>query len=114
MALAAPHPEVTSVAGLATRVRTGQDGTNVAVRAADGTVVDVALPGWPDRQSADHVAAGYRRLVWQRIDLHRGAATCHVRGVRHRLPAERPISLEAALALAERGLPTLVRVGQAG
>ena len=108
MALAISHLD--SVAGLVVNVVAGGTATTVGVRAADGETAQVELPGRPDGRAADQVAACYRRLVWQRIDVHGDRVECRLRGVRHRLPADRLIGLGAALALAERGLPTLVRV----
>ena len=52
---------------------------------------------------------GMRRVSWVRIVLDEHGAHCQVLGVGHRLPNARPISLDTALALAARGVPTVVR-----
>jgi hypothetical protein len=88
--------------------------TEVVVRAGDGGITLVDVPGRPDRAAAERVGAGLRRLVWQRIEVAGPEVRCTVRGVRHRLPCERSVSLGAALGLAERGLPTVVHVVAAG
>jgi hypothetical protein len=53
-----------------------------------------------------------RRVSWVRIVFTDAGAECAVIGVGHRLPNVRPVSLETALALAGRGVPTIVRSGR--
>ena len=108
MALATPNVE--TVAGLVAAVTPRGASTEVTVRSPHGDEALVELPATPDGRAADRVEAAYRRMVWQRIDVDGGHVACRLRGVRHRLPTEQSISLGAALALAERGLPTVVRV----
>ena len=50
-----------------------------------------------------------RRVSWVRIVLDDRGVHCDVLGVAHRLPTSRPVSLDTALALASRGVPTVVR-----
>jgi hypothetical protein len=50
-----------------------------------------------------------RRISWVRITLDDRGAHCDLLGVGHRLPRARQISLDTALALAARGVPTVVR-----
>ena len=108
MALATSHLD--TIAGLAAGLDVDGRGSDLTVRAADGALLHVTVAATPDRRAADHVSAGFRRLVWQQIDVDGSRIECRLRGVRHRLPSERPISVGAALALVERGLPTVVRV----
>jgi len=108
MALATSHLD--AVTGLAAGLDVDGRASRLGVRSGGGELLHVTVPATPDRRAADHVTAGYRHLVWQRIDVSDGRIECRLRGVRHRLPSERPISLAAALALVERGLPTVVRV----
>ena len=112
MALATPHPDTAAapLAGLAARVTARGEVTEVAVRTSQGDVITVELPTVPDPVGARHVSAGYRRLTWQQIDVSGDAVDCRLRGVRHRLPADRPVSLGTALALAAGGLPTVIHV----
>ena len=53
-----------------------------------------------------------RRVSWVRITVDGQGAHCHVLGVGHRLPSERRISLDTALALAASGVPTVVRTAE--
>ena len=112
MALATPDSDTVAapLAGLAAQVSVRGGRTEVAVRTSAGEVVTVELPALPDDLGARHVTAGYRRLTWQQIDVVGDVVVCRLRGVRHRLPADRPVSLGAALALAADGLPTVVHV----
>ncbi len=50
-----------------------------------------------------------RRVSWVRILVNEHGARCEVHGVGHRFPSVRPVSLGTALALAGRGIPTVVR-----
>ena len=55
------------------------------------------------------VETGMRRVSWVRIVVADGSTYCEVLGVGHRLPSTRRVSLETALALAAKGVPTVVR-----
>jgi len=55
------------------------------------------------------VETGMRRVSWVRILVDEQGAHCEVLGVGHRLPSVRRVSLGTALALAGRGVPTIVR-----
>jgi hypothetical protein len=55
------------------------------------------------------VETGMRRVSWVRILLDERGAHCEVLGVGHRFPSVRRVSLDTALALAARGVPTVVR-----
>jgi hypothetical protein len=55
-----------------------------------------------------------RRVSWVRIVITDAGAECEAMGVGHRLPNTRRISLETALALAQEGVPAIVRVGAEG
>jgi hypothetical protein len=50
-----------------------------------------------------------RRVSWVRITLDEHGAQCEVHGVGHRFPSRRRVSLDTALALSARGVPTVVR-----
>ncbi|MDX6410271.1 MAG: hypothetical protein QOE13_3342 [Gaiellaceae bacterium] len=50
-----------------------------------------------------------RRVSWVRILLDEHGAHCELLGVGHRFPSVRRVSLDTALALAARGVPTVVR-----
>ena len=52
---------------------------------------------------------GMRRNCWVRIVVDAGGVHCELLGVGHRLPSVRRISLDTALALRARGVPTVVR-----
>ena len=56
------------------------------------------------------VETGMRRVSWVRIVVTDSGTRCQVLGVGHRLPSARRVSLETALALAAKGVPTLVRI----
>ena len=81
----------------------------MAVSTATWTGSTPEMPGRADARAAAYVAAGFRRLAWQVIDLTGDEPRCRVRGLRYRLPAERTVSLPAALGLRDLGVPTLVR-----
>jgi hypothetical protein len=52
---------------------------------------------------------GMRRVLWVRV-LHEGDRNvCEAFGVGHRFPAVRRVSLGTALALADQGVPIVVR-----
>ena len=61
------------------------------------------------KPSAAGVSIGMRRVSWVRITVTDEGVTCEVAGVGHRLPMERRVSLETALALAADGVPTVIR-----
>ena len=65
--------------------------------------------GFPKTAGRAVVETGMRRVSWVRIALDDGGAHCEVVGIGHRLPAARRVSLDTALALAARGVPTVVR-----
>ncbi len=51
-----------------------------------------------------------RRVRWVRVQLQPdGRAVCHAMGTGHRLPIVRRVPLGTALALAEEGVPCVVR-----
>jgi hypothetical protein len=55
------------------------------------------------------VQTGMRRISWVRITLDEQGIHCDLLGVGHRRPMVRQISLDTALTLASRGVPTVVR-----
>lgn len=60
-----------------------------------------------DRQALARAATlGLDRVMWQRISPAEGNSL--VAGVRHRRPAYLTVTLAAAAALAEAGIPTVV------
>ncbi len=70
----------------------------------------IGFPKVPLRTvSGAAVETGMRRVSWVRILLDEGGAHCEVHGVGHRFPSVHQVSLETALALATRGVPTVVR-----
>lgn len=98
------------VSGLVVDVADHDGTTELSVVSPAGEQHRIALAERVDERAADRVEAAHRRLVWQRIDVVAGEVRCTVRGVRHRLPSNRPIAAPAALALARRGLPTIARM----
>ena len=50
-----------------------------------------------------------RRISWVRIDLVVEGHRCTVAGISHRLPVERSVPLDTALALWQSGVPTVIR-----
>jgi len=50
-----------------------------------------------------------RHECWVRIVIDDHGTRCELLGVGHRLPNVRRVSLDTALALAARGVPTVVR-----
>ena len=52
---------------------------------------------------------GMRHDCWVRIVVHDDGVHCELLGVGHRLPNVRRVSLDTALALSARGVPTVVR-----
>jgi hypothetical protein len=52
---------------------------------------------------------GMRRNCWVRIVVDDEGAHCELLGVGHRFPNVRRISLDTAVALAAKGVPTVVR-----
>jgi hypothetical protein len=52
---------------------------------------------------------GMRRNCWVRIVVDDEGAHCQLLGVGHRFPSVRRISLDTAVALAAKGVPTVVR-----
>lgn len=65
--------------------------------------------GSPSKVAAAGVGTGMRRVSWVRIVVTDAGASCEAIGVGHRLPIEHRVSLETALALAESGVPAIVR-----
>jgi hypothetical protein len=59
-------------------------------------------------QAGDHITRSFRHISWIRFELSASGTRAEVHGVRHRLPVTVPASLEAALALAASGIPTVV------
>lgn len=57
---------------------------------------------------------GLQRVVWVRIVLRPGGASCEVAGLAHRRPVARTVPLRTATALLAAGVPGVVRsVGDA-
>jgi hypothetical protein len=70
----------------------------------------IGFPKAPPRTgSGAAVETGMRRVSWVRILLDEHGAHCELLGVGHRFPSVRRVSLDTALALAARGVPTVVR-----
>jgi hypothetical protein len=63
----------------------------------------------PKAARAKSVETGMRRVSWVRIVLDGPETRCEVHGVGHRFPSVRRVSLDTALALSARGVPTVVR-----
>lgn len=81
----------------------------LTVRLPGGALRDLVLPAAPDPVLARRSTAGFRRLAWLRIDVCRAEARCRVSGIVRR-PCSQRLPLAAALALADAGLPVVVRV----
>ena len=99
----------TKRSGMAHGVDPGRRSTFVRVLLGDD-LTSVEVPRQPDSRAARAVERGFRRLAWQEIDLTGVEPKATVRGLRYRLPEVRSVSVGAALALAQSGLPTVVRV----
>lgn len=85
-----------------------RDGTT-STAVLGGGLPDLVLDGSPDPRLADVATVGLRRLHHVRIAIDRAGPSCTVSGST-RTPVQRPVPLGAALALAERGIPTFVTV----
>jgi hypothetical protein len=83
-------------------------GTSVSVVHGDGSVLSIHLAEVVDEQAGQLVSAGFRRMSWASIQLHQDGPRASVHGVRHRLPTTSPAPVDAVLALARRGVPTVV------
>lgn len=94
--------------GLVARCAPGDAGTLVSVLDGAGGGCELALADLPDRQAASRLLSSFRRLAWARLELGPDGPRGSVNGVRHRLPVTLEVSVSAVLALAGRGVPTLV------
>jgi hypothetical protein len=66
----------------------------------------------PASAGADAIVRGFRRIGWQRIDLHAdGTGHGTVTGTRHRLPTTVAVPLAVARELQRRGVRTVVHRG---
>lgn len=83
--------------------------TVATVRLSGGALRDVVLAGAPDAALARRLSAGFRRVVWVRIDTGGDDVHCELFGLTRR-PRRTRLPLSAALALADAGAPTVVRV----
>ncbi len=83
--------------------------TVATVRLPDGSIRDVFLSATPDVPLARRVSAGFRRVAWVKIDAA-GADPHGELFATTRRPRCAPLPLSAALALADAGAPTVVRV----
>ncbi len=81
----------------------------LTVRLPDGVERDLVLPAAPDPLLARRLTSGFRRLAWTRIDLSDPLPRCRVSAT-YRQPRSQWLPLAAALALADAGVPTVVRV----
>jgi hypothetical protein len=86
-------------------------GTAVSVLSAAGHVVSVHLAVVPDALAGRRIAGSFRRVSWACIELHDDGPRASVNGLRHRLPVTVPVPVDAALALAQDGVPTVVVAG---
>lgn len=83
--------------------------TIVTLDLPGGSRREVAVASSPDPDLARRLTAGFRRLVWVRIDLTGPAPRCVVSGTVRR-PCTQRLPLAAALALSEAGIPAVVRL----
>ncbi|MBW3546901.1 MAG: hypothetical protein KY452_02015 [Actinobacteria bacterium] len=83
--------------------------TVATVRLPGGATRDVVLAGAPDAALARRLSAGFRRVSWVRIDAGGRQPHCELFGMT-RCPRRARLPLSAALALADAGAPTVVRV----
>ena len=83
--------------------------TVATVRLPGGATRDVVLAGAPDAALARRLRAGFRRVFWVRIDAGGSDPHCEMFGMT-RCPRRARLPLSAALALADAGAPTVVRV----
>lgn len=83
--------------------------TVATVRLPGGATRDVVLAGAPDAALARRLSAGFRRVSWVRIDAGGSDPHCELFGTT-RYPRRARLPLSAALAMADAGAPTVVRV----
>jgi len=95
--------------GTCVRVAGGSGSSTVTVRRAGCPDVELVLPVAPDRDLAQHLTGGYRRLSWVSIDARGPGCQCEVACLSRR-PQRVRLPLAAALALADAAVPTIVRV----
>jgi hypothetical protein len=94
-------------AGLVARLTEHRGRTWVDVLADDG-ITSVEVPASADTTAAARVRAVFRHVTSVRIEIDGGGISVLVRGIGHRQPVERAVSLRAGLALARQGVPTLL------
>lgn len=58
--------------------------------------------------------SGMRRVSWVRIMVSDGHTRCEAIGIGHRIPTVRPVTIDTAMALAARGVPSVIRSGHGG
>lgn len=94
--------------GRVARCAPAEAGTEVTVTGVSGTLHHLHVQGHADEQAARRVQASFHRISWARLHLHDDGPRGSVDGVRHRLPVSVPVPVDAVLALAAGGVPTLV------
>ena len=85
------------------------DGTDLQLDTVHGTQ-RVCVHAVADADGADRVVKTFRRCISVQLTYGDSRWTSVVRGVGHRHPVDLPVSTATALALIERGLPSVVRL----
>ena len=101
----ATHVGTSTGTGRVHRITSVGERTLATVDGPDG-LQDVVVAVAPDRERAAVATAGLRRLQWVRVDLDAEVPTAHLAGST-RQPHLRRITIGAALALAEQGVPSV-------
>lgn len=109
--LAASPPR--SVVGFCLRVESRDQSATVTLGLVGGGRRAVVLPAVPDSDLARRLTGGFRRLSWVSIDATGDQVRCQVAGI-FRRPRHVQIPLAAALALADKGVSTVVRLSGSG
>lgn len=85
------------------------DGTDLHFDTVHGTY-QVCVREVADADGGDRVVQTFRRCISVQLTYGESRWTSIVRGIGHRHPVDLPISTATALALIERGLPSVVRL----
>lgn len=102
-----------AVVGSCLRVESRGQSATVTLGLVGGGRRDVVLPAVPDQTLARRLTGGFRRLSWVLIDATGDQVRCQVAGI-FRRPRHVKIPLAAALALADDGVSTVVRLPGTG
>lgn len=102
-----PGIDADPCAGLVARLTEHRGRTWADVLVDDG-ITSVELPVVADPAAASRVRAVFRHVTSVRIEVGREGISALVRGIGHRQPVERAVSLPVGLALARQGVPAML------